>query len=319
MWYTRVMLNYEEIANAFKGGHLTRSQFLTSYFNDFDDIGKMDNKQIVEYFTKEISPNDASPEHLERARNVKSMMRDTGAKLNEAWSDVILGQSRPLAPYVASVNGSLEELGTAEVGRKAMKEDFVHPEMPRKMQEGNFDAIPQGNNVFTIHISDKEKFVSTQDGSRLDEIEAAIAKFCGEVHPAQLNAVYLALSHWGAEPVNKGLIQHGISSGSHMPLTYTLSKNEETGAITVRYSEPEGLPVHFHWETTIQPDGSSTSTQIVIENIRVDRPAKDAAPGEEPQVIGEEEEAPVELDGEVKPEEEPKPVGEKAEPPKATE
>ena len=56
-----------------------------------------------------------------------------------------------------------------------------------------------------------------------------------------------------------------IASTEHAPLTYTLSKNAETGAITIHYSEPEGLPVHFHWETTIATDGSTTSTAMEVE------------------------------------------------------
>jgi hypothetical protein len=41
--------------------------------------------------------------------------------------------------------------------------------------------------------------------------------------------------------MNRGLVQHGIVSSEHAPLTYTFSKNAETGAITVRYSEPGGF------------------------------------------------------------------------------
>ena len=63
------------------------------------------------------------------------------------------------------------------------------------------------------------------------------------------------------------LAQHGISSQSaeHMPLTYTLSKNDETGAITIHYSEPEGFPFKFSWETTVNIDGHATSTPIEVE------------------------------------------------------
>ena len=50
-----------------------------------------------------------------------------------------------------------------------------------------------------------------------------------------------------------------------MPLTYTLARNAETGVVTIRYSEPAGFPVKFHWEATIDLDGVSKSTQIVIE------------------------------------------------------
>ena len=64
------------------------------------------------------------------------------------------------------------------------------------------------------------------------------------------------------------LPQHGIRNGvgaEHMPLTYTLSKNEATGSVTIHYSEPTGFPFKFHWETTVALDGTSTTTPITIE------------------------------------------------------
>ena len=50
-----------------------------------------------------------------------------------------------------------------------------------------------------------------------------------------------------------------------MPLTYKLAKNADTGVITIRYSEPAGFPVKFHWETTIGLDGIASSTPMVVE------------------------------------------------------
>ena len=60
-------------------------------------------------------------------------------------------------------------------------------------------------------------------------------------------------------------MQHDIGSSEHAPLTYTFSKDAETGAVTIRYSEPEGLPVRFHWKTVVQLDGSNTSTAMTID------------------------------------------------------
>ena len=54
-------------------------------------------------------------------------------------------------------------------------------------------------------------------------------------------------------------------AAEHMPLTYTLSKNEATGSVTIHYSEPTGFPFHFHWETTVALDGTSTTTPITVE------------------------------------------------------
>lgn len=46
-----------------------------------------------------------------------------------------------------------------------------------------------------------------------------------------------------------------------MPVVFTLSKNVDTGAVTIRYSEPEGFPVKFHWETTVDVAGNSVSSR----------------------------------------------------------
>ncbi len=92
-----------------------------------------------------------------------------------------------------------------------------------------------------------------------------VAEFCGDVHPAQLSSVYFALSQAAASPVKDGFLNLGIKSDEHTALTYTLSKNAETGAITVTYSEPQGFPFHFHWTATITIDGTTTTTPIMVE------------------------------------------------------
>ena len=92
-----------------------------------------------------------------------------------------------------------------------------------------------------------------------------VAEFCGDVHPAQLSSVYFALSQAAASPVKDGFLNLGIKSDEHTALTYTLSKNAETGAITVTYSEPQGFPFHFHWTATISIDGTTTTTPIMVE------------------------------------------------------
>ena len=51
----------------------------------------------------------------------------------------------------------------------------------------------------------------------------------------------------------------------HMALTFTLVKDANSGDVKIRYSEPTGFPLHFSWETTVHIDGSSESTNMVVE------------------------------------------------------
>ena len=81
----------------------------------------------------------------------------------------------------------------------------------------------------------------------------------------QLNSVYFALTQAAASNVFGAFTENGIRSTEHMALTYTLSKDAQTGAVTVRYSEPAGFPVKFHWETTVKLDGVTETKPMVID------------------------------------------------------
>ena len=88
------------------------------------------------------------------------------------------------------------------------------------------------------------------------------------MHIEQANTVMRGLSQGAHGPILAILPQHGIANPigtEHMPLTYTLAKNDETGAVTIRYSEPEGFPFKFHWETTVALDGTPTTTPITVD------------------------------------------------------
>jgi hypothetical protein len=48
-------------------------------------------------------------------------------------------------------------------------------------------------------------------------------------------------------------------------MTFTLSKDNDTGAVTIAYNEPAGFPFKFHWTTTVALYGTTTSTPMVVE------------------------------------------------------
>ena len=81
-----------------------------------------------------------------------------------------------------------------------------------------------------------------------------------------LSNVYYALSQSSIGGNTKGgLEKFGIKSDEHIPVTFTLSRDNETGAVTIRYSEPKGLPVKFSWTTTIDVDGNSVTTPMRVQ------------------------------------------------------
>jgi hypothetical protein len=159
----------------------------------------------------------------------------------------------------------IEEIdGTTKGGRSLMLGDFVRPENPKYLDGTRILSAEQ--NHFTVKIGQETFTADGKNGGAGNAVIAGrIETLCGKVHVSQASSVMRALSQAAHQPLLPLLPEHGIKGdigSEHIPLTYTLSRNDDTGAITIHYSEPEGMPVKFHWETTVALDGSSTSTPI---------------------------------------------------------
>ena len=159
----------------------------------------------------------------------------------------------------------IEEIdGSTKGGRRRILGDFVRPENPKYL--GGTRILGAEQNHFTVHIGQETFTADGKNGGAGNAVIAGrIETLCGKVHVSQASSVMRALSQAAHQPLLPLLQQHGIQGGignEHIPLTYTLSRNDDTGAVTIRYSEPEGMPVKFHWETTVALDGSSTSTPM---------------------------------------------------------
>ena len=101
----------------------------------------------------------------------------------------------------------------------------------------------------------------------LAAVTGRVEALCGRAHPEQISSVYYALSQYGvSRNIRLGFLAHGITNGEHMAMTFAIERNDETGAVTVHFSEPEGFPFKFHWTATIALDGTMTATNMVLEN-----------------------------------------------------
>ena len=272
---SRVLLHYDEIAAMKAAGELTKANFLARFFTDVPGADDMTPRQFYDAFFMRLNGpilTDILQGHIEHIANVTMMVQQAGVTLDEAAKAAMEGRRLPLAPYVTDLIGKLEEMdGTADGGRNTMLRDFVRPSAPHRIDDKS-SLVSEENRVFKVVFPDKTEMKSMSGNERdaavaahNGEIADKIADFCGNVHPAQLSSVYFALTQAASSPVKDGFLNQGIKSDEHTALTYTLSKNAETGDITVTYSEPEGFLFHFHWTATIAIDGTTTTTPIVVE------------------------------------------------------
>ena len=250
------------------------------------DAGQLDRAHLNKVLTPDLDlPPDASPLQVTNAiqdmyfgqyghspsklMEIGDLLCSTGCTVTEVMNAMQGGEKPAPLADIASTTMKLEQIdGTSKGGRDFMLADLHRPNNPGYIENKQPVLAPE-NNHFTVNIEGRTircaVSENTADNAHVaDQIEA----LCGTVHVEQANTVMRGLSQAAHGPLLAILPQHGIANpigSEHTPLTYTLSKNDETGAVTIRYSEPDGFPFKFHWETNVALDGTSSTTPIAIE------------------------------------------------------
>ena len=266
MLISRILKHYDEVEQLRAEGHLDREHIVPLLYGDLGVAPNADNKQIEDQIRRKIYAN------RDVMHSLSFLVNDSGATFDECVTALRAGQRLPNAPYVASATGELSELdGTATGGRNMMLGDLHRPSNPKHISDETLILKPE-NLRFTFHFPDGET-VAAKTGPKDDpEVIAAnnaiadkIETLCGKVHQKQLAKIYFCCSQSNGMNVAGAFTMQDIATNEHMALSFTLAKDEATGAVTVTYTEPEGFPVHFHWTATVALDGTITSTPLVIE------------------------------------------------------
>ena len=76
------------------------------------------------------------------------------------------------------------------------------------------------------------------------------------------------VSQSGLAYLRGGLQSHGVMSNEHSPVDFTLTKDAETGDVTIHYSSPKKLPFSFEWTSTVRPDGYVSTTPFQFHDAK---------------------------------------------------
>lgn len=260
----RILRHYDEVKALISAGKLDRVS-LNKIINP-DMPSNYTSQQVSDAIMDRKNKECSSTRGMGVA--VANLMNRTGCTLDEAIDAVKTGKKLAELDDIAPTQVTLNHIdGTTKGGRQKILGDLKRP-YNVKYAKDNKPVLADENCHFTVKIGGETIRCENGEDSNVNaHIAVKIENLCGKVHVAQANNVLSGLSQSGHARLVPVLAQHGISSQSaeHMPLTYTLSKNDETGAITIHYSEPEGFPFKFSWKTTINVDGFATSTPIEVE------------------------------------------------------
>ena len=264
----RVMKNYDAIAALQKSNKLNRANLVPILYPDVEASPESSNSELSTAVLRRLSQNPMT------MGQIMFLAENSGATFDEAEAALASGTRLENAPGISSFTGKLEEMdGTARGGRNTMILD-LNRASPPVYTENEEPVITEENIKFVFHLPNGETLEAINGSESDPEVVKAsktiadkVAELCGNVHPKQLSNVYYALSQSALSVnLNGGFLAHGISSNEHMAVTFTLSRNDKTGDVTIKYSEPKGFPVKFNWTTTIDVEGKSTTTPMRIDH-----------------------------------------------------
>ena len=210
------------------------------------------------------------------SQRILSIMESTCCTFKEAMTAYRTGKRVAPPPYMTAAAFSLEDLdGTTRAGRKGLDGN----KSGDLWRAYDYSPADDPTNQAKWYLKDPAKVAfgfTFPDGTSLkandnvyaDNIPTILDKlesFAGKVHPRQQSALMFAVSQAGIGVLKGGLLPHGIFSSEHVCVNFALSRNEDTGAITVKYSSPEGLPLRFSWTATINVNGTMATTPMVVE------------------------------------------------------
>ena len=269
IFLARVIKNLPKLeAIMAKTGTLTGRDVIKNCFPDIRNPGNYDTDTINAW------ENDLSKEVLKNpvvGGPAVQIMESSGATLREAANAVAKGERLPDVQYFSSAQYSIEEASSVSAsGIKAMNGDICRLSTYQWNNKGKGDhpVFSVDSHAWKFNFPDGSRL--TTSGVKHDDIPRVgekIRQLCGEVHQKQIGNVAFLLSQSGTGVMlGQPLRQYGIVTNEHTPVDYTLSRNDETGDVTITYTSPAELPVKFTWSATVGIDGSVTRTPFTVQN-----------------------------------------------------
>lgn len=271
----RILQNYDQAEALYRANKLTPKNIINNFFPEIRDKGDYDYQTLKDHFdpigielmrTKEEGGQytDLDPTSLQMAMN------NSGYSLEETANILRQGQVPQPAPYMCSGTLGLSDVnGDTEVGLRLLNTDLGRPDCSYRFsndkdrplldpaQHGRFGfTFPDGEHCFTN---------GTVEGkANIQRVGDKVLEMCGTAHANQANNVMMMLSQSGLSPLLGGIPGVNATSNEHAPVEFTLSQNEQTGAVTIDYNSPEALPFKFHWKATVDVNGHITTTPLEV-------------------------------------------------------
>ena len=275
----RILRHLDELSALREKGKLTPEAILKLCFPDVESLPSVkDSRNIAttlnDMFTQDLFGSIARNKDiaLERRQAMQDLMMTTGCTRDEAFQAVTAGKSVPVPKHAAIYAGTLT--GSHLPARAQLEVDLFRA-TPYVSEEGYpSSANPRYSITFEDgsprlrkpFVADRTKLASALDRHEfVGQVTQKVVGMCGAGHLRQVTAVLYGLTQSALGELKCGIPSRGVACDEHAAVDFSLSKDPDTGAITIRYSSPEGCPVKFSWTATVDIEGRMTATPLRLK------------------------------------------------------
>ena len=275
MMLGRILKNLDKLESLMQLDRLSAKSIIDTCFPDMQDKGNYDLKAVAKFLdniTTEINKDedDGGIYTDIPGAAAQMLMERTGCTFDEMLAVYREGKPPPPnAPYISEGTMQLEAFdGTPDAMCKQMVGDLDRPSN-YSIKGGQSDILKADENAgFGFNFPGMDRIVTNGHAhgkANINTVVSEVKKLCGTAHPSQTASVFMMLSQAGTMGLIGGLSQYGIRSNEHSAVDFTLSKDESTGSIKIKYSSPAELPFEFSWTATIDVNGTVTTTPIKFD------------------------------------------------------
>ena len=267
----RLLKNFDRLEAMHNKGTLTARNILNKFFPDIRDKGNYDYKAINNYqadlsLLLHMEAEEGNPYADLDTGVLQNTMNNCGTTIEETAAALRAGKMPPIPKMLCTGSVELKAFdGTTRGGRSLVAADADRP-ANYSVQGGPQDILKGDDAGFGFTFPDGTRLVT--NGAHKDNIPTVcdkIENLCGRVHAAQANSVMMMLSQSGLTNIRGGIPSLGIVSNEHSAIEFSLSKDDKTGDVTIKYSSPDGLPFRFSWTATVDTAGNVKTTPMVAE------------------------------------------------------
>lgn len=258
----RILKNLDKLIELDSQKKLTAANLVKLCFPEIKEPSEdpvSDVVDLVDKWDDEMNTYGDECKYPEDGDSMTEAMKSTGCSVEEA-EQIAKGKLQlPNVPYFSS--GTLGLRDGPEAARNQLIGDlnrgigYNYTGGPQLLKTTGFRFnLPGGESLF----ANKTEQFKGNIPVIADKLEA----LCGPTHKAQARSLLMMTCQSGLGLLLKGLKSYGVESTEHSSVDFTITKNNDTGDISIRYSSPKELPFAFEWTATIKPDGYISSTPI---------------------------------------------------------